>query len=244
MPPSESGGPSSRRGGRTTIGLLGQPCQHPQQVGQAVEVGHQPGARYQTFVIEGDDAAFSTADHRAADLQRGRQPVGAGNDELPGHLYACFGITEHRLEHAQHRLIDTRLAITEPIPGVRIGGQLRACHEEVALQLEQGVTEVRDEARKRGSRRQLGDLGTRQTEAGNGLIDGAVGLGAGIVLGDTTAVEQASGAVIAFARGNSAAGERRDVARDPRIGIDAMRLAVPATRSGRRHADPSARPAR
>ena len=53
------------------------------------------------------------------------------------------------------------------------------------------------------------DLRPRQAQAGDGLVDRAVGLGAGVVLGHATTEEQPGGAVVPLAGGDSAAADGR-----------------------------------
>jgi hypothetical protein len=79
------------------------------------------------------------------------------------------------------------------------------------------------------------ELGAGETEDRDGLVDRAVGLGARVVLADPlAAVQQAGRAVVAAAGGDGGVEIERSVGRSG---------TATATTSGRRRADPSARPA-
>ena len=62
--------------------------------------------------------------------------VSPGTTNSRGHLDVPLQLDEVPLEVADHRLGDARPAVLEPIPGVGVRGELRADHEQLALEAE------------------------------------------------------------------------------------------------------------
>ena len=86
------------------------------------------------------------------------------------------------------------------------------------------------------------ELGAGQPERGDGLVDRAVGLGPGVVLGDARAAEQQAGRAVVAAAGRDGESIVSAGAAGGAVGVS-DRVGGPLTTSGRRRADPSARPA-
>ena len=205
---------------RGALRLLGQARQHPEHVGEPVQVGHQPGAWHEALVVERDDAPLGASNATVRLTSRAAERrLAPGTMNSRGISTADSASREDVLERAEHRLVDARLAVAQPVPGLGVGGQLRAGHEQLALQLRSVAPRPARGLRQPPGNARRSDLGARDAEAGDGLVDAAVGLGARVVLGDATAVEQPGGAVIALAGGDDAAGD---------AALPAARLAAPA----------------
>jgi hypothetical protein len=103
--------------------------------------------------------------------------------------------------------------------------QFRGHDEQLALQAQDEGRQIRQAGEPAGERR-LGEEGPDDAEAGDGLVDRAVGVDPRVILGDPVAPEQETGRSVVAATG-----------RDDAPGDAGTAL----TRRGRRRADPSAR---
>ena len=199
------------------------------QVGQDEAVGEgRVGGR------QGDRPALGAADDRAGDLEGGAQARLAGDDELARQLDGGLGLAQQRVQAVDHLAGHAGRAVLLAVAMVGVGRQLGADGEQLALEPQDHLAEPA-EVRRQGPVLGLhAKLGPGHAERRDGLVDGAVGLGAQVVLADAVAAEQeAGGAVVAAARRHGA------VERERRARHSRSRL----TTSGPRRAGPSARPA-
>src|SRR5664280_2755018 len=194
-------GPGRRRGGG--LCLLGGPREDPQQVGEAVEVGQEVRPGHEPGAIERHGPPLRPPDDGSGKLERGARAGLAGHDELPRELDPGLVVREHGLDPGDHRGRDARRPVLEAVPCDRVGGQLRARHEQLALDPEDQRLDLREGRGKRAEAPPGVQLGPGEPQRSDGLVQGAVGLGAEIVLGNAIASEEeARGAVVALLRGN------------------------------------------
>ena len=94
-------------------------------------------------------------------------------------------------------------------PTIRIGGggELRAHHEQIPLEHDHDLVELRAPI----------DLGAGETQRGDGFVDRAVRVGPGGVLAHAAAVQQAGGAVVALAGVDLRCHVRRSLRRVARV---------------------------
>src|SRR5581483_7471017 len=160
------------------------------EVGQAVQVGDDvAGGGVEPAVVDGGHRGpLRPPDHAAGQVEGGGHPVLPGQDELPGRVVAGGDVVDDRLEGGDHLGRDQRHARLQLRPVLGGGGQFGADHEQFPLEADQQFAQF-------GAG--LG-LGPGQAEGGHRLVDLAVGRGAGGVLPDPAAVEQAGRAVVAL----------------------------------------------
>src|SRR4051794_29212929 len=90
--------------------------------------------------IQRDRPALGSTDDRPSLLDRGARPRFAWDDELMRHLDVGFEVAQERVEARDHLGRYARAAVLEPVPRVRIRGELRAGDEQLALQPEDQLT--------------------------------------------------------------------------------------------------------
>ena len=93
-------------------------------------------------------------------------------------ISTCASRSQERVDPLDHLRRDSRRAVLQAIPGVRVGGQLRTDDEQLALEPQD---EVGDPGQARRHHVELllePELGAGEPEGGHGLVDRAVGLGA------------------------------------------------------------------
>jgi hypothetical protein len=131
-------------------------------------------------LLQADDATFGAAQHRASHVEGGGGHRPARDDERIGQWNAALQVDDLALDAAgEIRGDDHEMLLQLAVLG-SIGRQLGADREELALdpQDDRMPTAVLDKGAGCAQRRDR-------------LIDGAVGLGARIRLGDAAAVEEA-----------------------------------------------------
>src|SRR5256714_13989138 len=99
-------------------------------------------------------------------------------------------VVDDRFEGGDHLGRHTRDTGLEPVALAGLGRQLGAGDEQLGLETEQQLVEVRPRFRQ----------GASEAERGDGLVDVAVRRRAGCVLSDSPAVEQPRSAVVTLAR--------------------------------------------
>ena len=172
-------------------------------------------------------------------LEGRRESRLAGHDELARELDLRLHLAQHRVHPVDHRRRHARGAVAALVAGAGVGGQLRPDHEQLALDAEDLLIEPGECRAGLRRRRQRPQLRPGQAERRDGLVHGAIGLGPQVVLRHAlAAVEERGGAVVATPGRDGGVvvegvvGHRAGVADGTAI-----------TTSGRRRADPSARPA-
>ena len=130
----------------------------------------------------------------------------------------AFELDKDRLEGLDHLARDAGSAVLETSPGLGVRGELRADHEQLALEPQDEVAQSAEPGGERSDAPLCGEVRPRESECGDGLVDGAVRLGSLIVLRDARAAEQEAGrAVVALRRrddrGYRAAGAHRRAGR-------------------------------
>ena len=222
-------------GRRLRLCLFGHAGQDPEQVGEPVQVGKDV-AGGDALVGRGqrDGPPLGAPGDGPGQLERGGQPALARDHELLRELDRAFRRAQHLVEAVDHLARDARDAVLLLRASVGVGRELRADREQLALEPQQQLAEAADVGRQDAVLRLHAELGAREAEGRDGLVDRAVGLGPQVVLADAVAAEQEPGAAIVAAAGRHGAVERERGTRHPRSAL---------TTSGPRRAGPSARPA-
>ena len=113
------------------------------EVGGAVEVGdHDLGAEA-LVVAELDDAALGAAEHRAGDVEGGRELGAAGDHELRRQVDLAHVAVDVDLERVDHPLGHAADAVLEAVGGLGRGRELGAGDEQLLLEVEDVGGEVR-----------------------------------------------------------------------------------------------------
>jgi hypothetical protein len=177
--------------------LLGDPGEHPDQVGKPVQIRQEVLSTEQSLGLEGDCAALCPTDDRAGKLEGSARPRLARDDELAGHLDPLLEVDDEGRQRLDHRRRDAGLAILEPIDRGGCRCQLGADHEQLTLEAEDQLGDRCESWAERAVLALDAELGARQAERGDRLVNRAVGLGPKIVLADPwAAVQQARRAVV------------------------------------------------
>ncbi len=165
--------------------VLGQAGQRVQRVREPVEVLDQLWT-HSDGLAHGQHPALGAPNHRPRAVQGCGRDVPAGDDELP--LRA-----RHHLAHVDQVLEVLHVCgangVGEDLPALGVAGEFRRDDEEPLLDAVQGRPD-----------RLVHRDGLRLADRGVGLVDGAVGLHARILLGHARAAEQAGQSGVAGAR--------------------------------------------
>src|SRR5579884_401177 len=175
--------------GRAVLALL-PARQRVHEIREAVEVGHDVTALQPAGGRGADALTLGPADDRAREVARGRDAVLARQHELAGRVEAARDVVDDGFERADHLVRHERDAGRELRPVGRLGGELRADDEELALEPHQQVEQLRPALALRA----------REPECRHRLVHRAVRGGPDGVLQDAPAVEQSGRTVVALAR--------------------------------------------
>ena len=205
------------------LGLFGNAGEHPDEIGQPVDVWQQPDAAEVSPIGPARRCGARRGAGQRAPLRARRRPASHRARRIRAASHAFFVPAQRFLDAVEHLLADTRDAILQPVACRRVRRQLRTNHEQFALPTKHRFGQLQEPSR--------GQLGASHAQSGDRFVDRAVRLGSGVVLGDSAAIKQAGRAVVALCRW------RPRSWRWPAGGQYAP------TRRGRRRAGPSARPA-
>ena len=155
--------------------LIDGPCQHEQEIGEAIHVADEHGVDWR---LQRDDAALGAAADGPGYVQRRACVRAAGENEPAERRQRVFEAIDQLLEacdvrFGDHRLLDAR---RQPLSGI---GQLGAEREQIALDGDNLGADGRVERCR-----------THQPEPRVQLVDLAVGLDARVVLARACAVEE------------------------------------------------------
>jgi hypothetical protein len=189
-------------------GLLGGPRQHPEQIGETVQIGKDVWAGDEAVRLERHDPAFGAAHDGPGELDGGAGRRLARDDELRRHHDVALGLAKHRLEPLDHRRIDARHAGLLPIERGRLGRKLRGGHEQLALEPQEDRRQLAKADIQRPELRLHPELGAGDAERGDRLVDRAVRLGPEVVFADAVAAEQQPGRPIVASAGRDRRLER------------------------------------
>ena len=136
-------------------------------------------------------------------LERGARARLAGHDELLRERDPCLVVGEKRLDPDDHRRGDAGRPVLEPIPRGGVGGQLRAGHEELALDPQDDRLDLSERRRQRVEAPPGVQLRAGEPQRGDGLVQRPVSLRSEVVLGNAVAAEEeAGGPVVALPGGD------------------------------------------
>ena len=196
------------------------------------------GSGNQSLRTERDRPSLGPPDDRPGELERGARRRLAGDDELGRHRDVA---SASRSIASSPSTIAALTRVTpscwrSQAPGLVASSAAATNSSRCSRRMMSGSSPKPAVERPR---RSLSPSWARaMPERGDGLVDRAVGLGPEVVLGDPLAAEQQAGrAVVAAARRDGGCGGSVG-----RVGIGHRRVGS-VTTSGRRRADPSARPA-
>ena len=197
--------------------MVGDACEHEQQIGQPVHVLDQDGVRRRR---ERDHPPLRAPAHRARDVQRGASVRATGQNEPAQRRQLGLQAIDQALQPSDVAVGERRLddALRDPLTRIR---QLRAEREQVLLNANERLVEIGIQAG-----------GARQAEPRIQLVDITVCVDAAVGLADAGAVEQRRFAGVAGA-GVDFHGRRKVYEMPPRR-RDSLRLSIPATPERRR----------
>src|SRR6185437_7452772 len=119
------------------------PGERIEEVGEAVEVGDDLAAVEPTLVGGGDRPTLGPPRDGAGHVERGGHPVLSGEHEFGRRLVARGHVVDHRLQRVDHRPRRERHAGLQLRAVRRRGGQLGTDHEQLALETDEQVVELR-----------------------------------------------------------------------------------------------------
>jgi hypothetical protein len=131
-------------------------------------------------LLQADDAALGTTQHRASHVEGGGGGRAARDDERIGQLHAALQVDDLALDAAGEIRGDDHEMLFQLVVLGSIGRKLGADRKELAL-------DSKDDRMPAA----VLDKGAGRAQGGDRLIDGTVGLGARIRLGDAATVEEA-----------------------------------------------------